>query len=150
MNVYKQKDILFTRKGMTLIENIISLALLAIIIVPFLTMFVNSTSTNSKSQNILEATYLAQSTMEELYSLSISYPFSDGLLQLTTNGYTETVIVSDDDYNYVKEQGDYYIKIEIRNSAYTGSLVKSVVKIYNNSSMDKLVSQMETILTWND
>lgn len=150
MNIFKLKNIFFTRKGMTLIEIIISLALLAIIIIPFMTMFVHSTSTNSKSQNILDATYLAQNTMEELYSISISYPFSDGILQLTASGYTETVIVSDDEYNFEKEQDGYYIKIEIRNSAYTGNLVKAVVKIYNNSSMNKLESQMETILSWND
>ncbi len=150
MNVYKQKDILFARKGMTLIEIIISLALLAIIIVPFLTMFVHSTSTNSRSQNIVDATYVAQSNMEELYSISTTYTFSTGLLQLTSNGYSETVVASGNDYDYVKEQDGYYIKIEIRNSAYTGNLVKAIVKVYNNSSLDKLESQMETILSWNN
>ncbi len=148
--IARVKGNIFAQKGLTIIEMIISIALLAIITIPFLAMFVHSTSTNSKSQNILEGTHLAQTTMEELYYLSSSYSFSDGLSQLVDMSYVEAVIEHDNDYSYTKEQDGYYIKIELKNSAYAGSLVKTVVKIYNNSSMEKLESQMETILSWKD
>lgn len=150
MNVFKYKRELGDRKGMTLIEIIVSLALLAIIIVPFLNMLVQSTVTTKKSEVILDATYVAQSVMEELYLLSISYNFSDSILKLTENEYIEEIVVAGKDYDYTKENDNYYVKIEIRGSKYEGNLVKALVIIYNNSSKDKLEAQMETILSWND
>jgi prepilin-type N-terminal cleavage/methylation domain-containing protein len=149
MNICKRKNNLYTRKGMTLVEVIISMAILAIIIVPFLTMFVQSTVTTRKSEVILDATYVAQSNMEELYSLSISKTLSDSIIQLTDNDF-EAIKVADRDYDCTKQGGAYYIKIEIRGSEYEGVLVKTLVEIYENSSMDKLEAQMETILSWND
>lgn len=139
-----------TSKGLTLIEIIVSLALLSIIIIPFLAMFVNSTKVNSRSDTTLNATYLAQVTMEELYHFSESYTFMDGLIQLGDNGFTQTTIIVGNDYDFGKEQGPHYIKIEIRKSAYSGNLTKTLVKIYNNSAMDILQAQMETILSWKD
>lgn len=151
MNIVNYPQKTCKLKGMTLIEIIVSLALLAIVIVPFLTMIVNSTRTNRTSEDILDATYVAQSNMEELYSLSISDDtFKQDLLQLSGNGFIETVIVTDKDYNYTKEKDGFYVKIEIRGSKYEGNLVKVLVKVYNNSAMGKLESQMETILSWDD
>lgn len=151
MNIIKQKNILINRKGMTLIEIIVSLAILAIIIVPFMNMFVQSTVTNKKSETILDATYVAQSNMENIYSISKSKTFIAGRLQLTDNdGFIETDVSTNNNYNYTKNVTGYFINIQIMRIVGKGNLVKLLVKIYDNSSMSKLESQMETILPWND
>lgn len=142
------KSVYSTQKGLTLVEIIISLALLGIITIPILNMFVHSTSTNSKAQNIIEGTYIAQSTMENIYDLSKSYSFSEGLIQLTSTGYVEATINPEYDYSYTKEMDNHYIKIELSNLVYNDSLVKVIVKIYNDGTMNKLESQIETILSW--
>ncbi|SNR86443.1 hypothetical protein SAMN05446037_100193 [Anaerovirgula multivorans] len=142
-------ELLSSKKGVTLIEILISLIIFIIIIVPFLGMFVQSTKSNSLSQNIIDATYIAQSCMEDVYSISITNNFMDGLTELKDNGFTETVVVADEDYDYTKNIDGYYALIEIRKSAYSGNLVKVVAKIYNNSALEKLEAQMETILLWN-
>ncbi|MCB2355922.1 prepilin-type N-terminal cleavage/methylation domain-containing protein [Clostridium estertheticum] len=151
MNKIKQKNILIKRKGMTLIEIIVSLAILAIIIVPFLNMFVQSTVTNKKSETILDATYVAQREMEYIYSISKSKTFIAGRLQLTDNdGFTQTNVSANNNYSYTKNVTGYFINIQIMRIVGRGNLVKLLVKIYDNSSMSKLESQMETILPWND
>ena len=50
MRIPLLKHINSKRKGMTLIEVILSLAILGIIIIPFLNMFVFSAVTNSESR----------------------------------------------------------------------------------------------------
>jgi type II secretory pathway pseudopilin PulG len=148
MNIIKEKNCLFYKKGTTLIEIIVSLALLTIISISFLTMFVQSANSNSKSENIISATYLAQIAMEDLYSLSKSYSLNDSVLQLSNRGYAKTVIISGSDYNFTISRDGYYILIQLRDSSYSGNLVKVVVKVYNNNSMSILEAQMENILSW--
>ncbi|NNU75975.1 type IV pilus modification PilV family protein [Clostridium estertheticum] len=151
MNKIKQKNILLNRKGMTLIELIVSMAILAIILVPFMNMFLQSTVTNKKSETILDATYVAQSNMENIYSISKSKTFIAGRSQLIDNdGFIETGELTDNDYNYTKNVTGYFIKVQIMRIDGKGNLVKLLVKIYDNSSMSKLESQMETIIPWND
>ncbi|MEE1216420.1 MAG: type II secretion system protein, partial [Agathobacter sp.] len=51
-------------RGITLVELIVSIAILAIIVLPFLNSFVMAAKTNAKSKNELNATHLAENIME--------------------------------------------------------------------------------------
>lgn len=82
MKKFKHRNILLDQRGMTLIEIIVSLAILAIIIVPFLTMFLQSTVSTKKSEDILDATYVAQYVMEGIYNDS-----KDGNIDITPDGW---------------------------------------------------------------
>lgn len=53
------------QKGFSLIEVIVSMAMLAIIVVPLLSYFVSSTQYNARQKNKQNATFLAQSIIEE-------------------------------------------------------------------------------------
>lgn len=51
-------------RGITLVELIVSIAILAIIVLPFLNAFVTATKTNVKARNKMNATHLATNIME--------------------------------------------------------------------------------------
>ncbi len=66
-------------RGITLVELIVSIAILAIIVLPFLNSFVTAARTNAKSRNELNATHLAENIMEgiEKNSMkSLAYQFN--------------------------------------------------------------------------
>lgn len=56
----------FNNKGITLVEIIVSLAILGVIVVPLSTLFVNSVKNNVKAEDRLIASQLAQEKMEAL------------------------------------------------------------------------------------
>ena len=118
-------------KGLTLIEVILSLVILGIIIVPFLNMFIFSTMANRKSENILDATYVAQNIMEQRYNES-----KDG-----------NEIPEDGEDEYPDPLGGGYWVKEI--ISVEDNLVGVIVEVYSDKSKEKLEAQMETYLLWN-
>lgn len=119
------------RKGLTLIEVILSLAILGIIVISFLKMFVFSTVTNRKSEDIIDATYIAQGRIEKRFEESkdrtVPMPVDIGII------YSDSI-------------EDYWIEEEILNI--DDNLVRLIVKIYSDESKNKLEAQMETYLLW--
>lgn len=119
------------RDGLTLIEVILSLAILGIIIISFLNMFVFSTVTNSKSEDIMDATYIAQGRIEKRFEESkdrtVPIPLDIGKI------YSDSI------------EG-YWIEEEILNI--DDNLVRLIVKVYSDESKNKLEAQMETYLLW--
>lgn len=66
-------------KGITLVELIVSVAILAIIVLPLLNAFVQSSKTNAKAKNKLRASELAYNIMEGLEKVSletVAYQFN--------------------------------------------------------------------------
>lgn len=64
-----QSNKLLNKKGISLIEVIVSVALMAIIIGPFLGTIILSTRNNTYSEQVLNASELAQNVMEEIKSM---------------------------------------------------------------------------------
>ena len=131
MKIILFKNARCKERGLTLIEVILSLAILGIIIVPFLNMFIFSTMTNRKSENILDATYVAQNIMEQRYAESRN---GNGIPEDSEEGYS-------DPYG-----GGYWVNeiIEVEDN-----LVRVIVEVYSDNSKEKLEAQMETYLLWN-
>ena len=66
-------------RGVTLVEIIVSIAILAIIVLPFLNSFVTATKTNVKAKNEMNATHLATNIMEGIEKNSmktLAYQFN--------------------------------------------------------------------------
>lgn len=66
-------------RGVTLVEIIVSIAILAIIVLPFLNAFVTATKTNVKARNEMNATHLATNIMEGIEKNSmktLAYQFN--------------------------------------------------------------------------
>ena len=59
-------------RGLSLVELIVSVAILAIIVLPLLSSFVTATRTNVKARNKFRATNVADNIMEGFETASVS------------------------------------------------------------------------------
>ena len=136
----------FEETGRTLIEILASVVLLAIIVIPFASIFVQSSKTISVSDTMIDATYVAQSEMERFYDFSRDNSIS---YENLVNGYSKREdSITGREYSYEKQHEGYYVLVELDSK--DNDLVNVLVKIFNNSSMDKLEAQMETIYLWEE
>ncbi|WP_144547835.1 prepilin-type N-terminal cleavage/methylation domain-containing protein [Bacillus sp. X1(2014)] len=150
-----------SQRGMTLIEILVSIIILSIIIVTLLTMLIQSSRTNNTSKNIVNTTYLAENSMEEIRNFVVSTTFSSSttfMSNLTISGYDKLTITDLDKItDYDKSSGYFYKKINNTKGHFIlvklvpkeAPLVKVTVKVYNNETSSKrLEAQMEMLISW--
>ena len=133
-----------SRSGFTLIELILSIAIIGMIIVSFMPLFVMSAKNNNRSENMLSATYLGKDAMELAYHLSTTVPYNDlGSELVDTEGY---INLSNGAYGI--ESGDEkYIHIQFTKGE-NEKLVKVLVKVYEDQRMNQLEVQYESLYFW--
>ncbi len=90
---------IFNNNGLTLIEIIITLAVLGVVITPLMSMFITSQKINNESEMKYNAIQLAQKYMEGIKAVET--------LDVTSSGYTGSP------GNYSKTIYDYDYKLEI-------------------------------------
>lgn len=147
MKFSSQLKIIKSESGRTLIEIVASLAILAIIIIPFASLFVQSGKNLNKSEEIMDATYIAQSVMEEVYHFSKTVSFNSE--QIKSNLTGESINYTDGKYYF--NRNDYYVELSLeKKSAIYSNLVNVLVKVYPDDSKKVLDAQMETIVNWED
>jgi len=136
-------------KGLTLVEILASITILSIIIVSLLSMFIQSSRSNQYSENILNATYVAQSQLEEIINLSHVPGITslDGLLKLLKEeGY-----ILDNEcnncYGIVQNEDDRYVLIQLTNKS--RNLGKVLVKVFDDQTKTRQEAQMEMVFQWN-
>jgi len=56
--------------GLSLVEVLASFVILTLLLTTFLMMFIQSAKVNKSSEHIIDATYIAQTEMENMYALS--------------------------------------------------------------------------------
>ncbi|KAB8137490.1 hypothetical protein F9U64_09205 [Gracilibacillus oryzae] len=144
LNKYKM-SLLNNERGLTLAEILASILILSIIVVTFTTFFINSAKSTSASNDITDATYLAQTQMEEIYHMSAELSFSEAIDRISgerskMNGK----------YVIKNTSGDFQIKITIatnnESSLQANGLKEILVQVYNSSN--KLEAQMESKYLW--
>lgn len=129
---------------MTLIEILASMVILSIIIISFLSLFIQSSKSNQVAQKIIDTTYIAETAMEEMYGIIRSnntlatLPIPTGYSR-SVNDQTRVV--------YVKYVSTHYVEVELT-SAVNDPLVRVKVKVYNDNKKTKLEAQMEMLLNW--
>lgn len=150
--------------GLSLIEVIVSIVLLSIILISIFTMLTQSAKTTNNSEEIIQATYLAQTEMEIFYSYSNEKTFNE-----FESTFQSFICPTDTDSNnkcYTKnvpktgtklslkktiEKTNEIITIEIRDK---GNTLKGVViEVYEKEDFDKgnnPKAQMEDTLEWKD
>src|SRR5690625_1535574 len=89
MEVTNQRK-LFNQKGLTLIEVLVSIVIISIILLAILFVLLQIIRTNKTSQEIVNATYVAQKEMEEMYRVSQNEDFDAWINDLpsTNKNYT--------------------------------------------------------------
>ena len=138
--------------GLTLIEVLASVVLLTIIITTFITIMIQSTQINYTSETMVDATYIAQTEMEKVYSKTKQEQYS-----IDFNDIQKAM--EDIDYSYLEEQKfrktaeetDYHILVEFKQleEPTHENMNQIIIKVYEKVINDKsLRAQMENVLLW--
>lgn len=141
--------------GMSLAEVLASVVILSILLFFFLGMFVQSSKVNVKSEEVIDATYVAQTHIENLYSLSKQTEFSDRITGIESIDYDEVSPLDPADPWHLFEHFDtseYKIKFKIQNTTIDNDMTRSIVEVYNvkPDGQEVLEAQMESILQWKE
>ncbi|SDK41105.1 type IV pilus modification PilV family protein [Sediminibacillus albus] len=130
--------------GLTLIEILVSITILSIVIVSFLTLFVQAAQTNHVSEKIIDGTYIAETHLEEVYHISHNtkgYEKSIDALRAKYTSASNSNIVSNDTEGY-------HVTVELKTPDQESQLGSVIVKVYQKGSPNKLEAQMESIIDW--
>lgn len=141
---------IMNENGLTLVEVLASVVLLTIIITIFLNVFMQSAKTNTTSEEIVDATYLAQTEMEKIYSKSLETKYSERENAFENLGYSP--LTGENEWAlFGKELDDgYYAKIKIQKDSMevAENMNRLIITIHDRSATDKPQAQMENILLW--
>lgn len=138
------------RKGMTLLEVIVSIAILGIIIVPMSNMILTSVKTNKRGEDKQQAVYLAQQVLEAFKNVSAfedNNGFTAQSFSLNGNAYnlsvgstvnTDPLTVRFNDLNI----GDYTLRVTL------GRMQNA--NIYNNTATNNVSADYKLIVSGQD
>lgn len=132
----------YSRKGLTLIELIISIALIGVIVIGFMPLFIMATKVNNISETTLNSTYIGKDTMELIYNLSRTVPYESLEDELIREGYIKDASKNTFEREYSDKK---YSKIIFSEE---GNLIRVVVKIYEDNIVNKLEAQYESVYPW--
>lgn len=133
-------------KGLTLVEVLASIVILSIVVTTFLLVFSQTAKTTKQSEEKVDATYVAQTEMENMYEMSQDYTLDETYKEL--NGYTKT---SDGDWNRFeidKEDGNFHITISF-NELDTG-MTRVVIEVESTIENDPTKAHMENLYKWKE
>lgn len=127
-------------KGLTLVEILISIALIGIIAIAFLPLFQMSAVVLNRTEHTLEDTYTGKDTMELMYNLSSSTNYEGLKTELLNRGYIKDEI---DNAVFIKKNNiteDTWIELRLTNE---GDLVRVVTRVYSDMNRTKLETKYE-------
>lgn len=128
-------------KGLTLVEIIVSLAILGIIVIAFIPLFTMSAMVMNRAEQTLEATYTGKDTMELMYNLSTNVNYGDLETELLSRGYSKDI----NNLFIYENTDDKYIELYFTDQE---NLVKVVTKVYSDINRTELQSQYEAYYKW--
>ncbi|ADU31347.1 type IV pilus modification PilV family protein [Evansella cellulosilytica] len=133
---------IFVEDGRTLVEILISITILAIVTVPIASMFVQSARSINVAEELMDATYVAQTVMEEIYHISDGSLASFDALHEAEGFDYSPIDLEEPDYIFQQIKNGYEIEVILSNE---NDLVNVLVKVIEQG---KLSAQMETYLDW--
>ncbi|KGR91245.1 hypothetical protein CD30_07340 [Ureibacillus massiliensis 4400831 = CIP 108448 = CCUG 49529] len=135
--------------GISLIEVVASVVILTIILLGFFGMFLQSAKTTQTSEEIVDATYIAQKNMEELYLQTKNGVYSINNYEdaISNLGYTKI-----DDYYTKTIDSKNYIKLTVQTpvNGYNHLTRVVIYVIEVNESKEVIKAQMENTLQWRE
>ena len=143
------KEIQDNNKGVSLVELLVSIALLALIIGAFLVAFEYTTKNNIRSGKKVGEGYIAQTCMEEIIHLSNSKDMTELIEAMKEDGYSYSQSEEGGRKHMLTKVIDgYYVKIAITEDAFdlSSDLLKVVIGIYEDSFYSNLVASIQNII----
>ncbi|HLT55756.1 MAG TPA: prepilin-type N-terminal cleavage/methylation domain-containing protein [Bacillota bacterium] len=134
-------------KGLTLIEVLVSIVLLSLILIMFFSMFIQTAKVNNSSETIIDATYIAQTEMERIYSYSKNTSYSkreDALADLNFNkvaNIDDWIIFEKNDSN-----SDFKIVVKLQKQQLEENMNRLILEVYNGD--DNIQAKMENAILW--
>lgn len=135
-------------KGLTLVEVLASVILISVILFTFFSFFIQSAKTGKTSEEVVDATYLAQVEMEKLYEISNKGDFKSGINEIVNSlSYKQLAPDSSKEYRYSKSQEGFYLKLTFKEHTYPG-MSYLVIEVFEHEQDIRPRAKMETILEW--
>lgn len=145
------KEMKNNNEGYSLVELLVSVLLLTIIVVAFLSVFQYATRNNITSGQVVDQGYVAQTCMEDIIDSSNTEPDFDALIVAMTTEYDTYTKIDGTitEHIFTDTRDDYPIKIIMKEDAYTSSedLVSVFVGVYEDSSYSRPVANVQNIIT---
>ena len=103
-------------KGLTLVEVLASIILISIILFTFFSFFIQSAKTGKSSEEVVDATYLAQGEMEKIYEVSNKGDFKSGINEIVNSlSYKQLSPDSSKEYrDPTKSQDGFYLTLTFK------------------------------------
>lgn len=130
-------------KGLTLAEVLASIVILSIILISGLSIIIQSAKTNKTSENIIDATYIAQKEMENIYEEN----HNDSSIFKSLAGYEKQTAIEDWDIYHV-EREDYFVEVRVKESEQSPGMVRIVIQVYEDETKTISRAQMENLFKW--
>lgn len=114
--MHNQLKLLRCIGGITLVETIITMAVLGAVIVPLMNLFVMSAKINNESSKEYKSILQAQRYIEEIKALPI-IDTSKYIYDSSLNSYIRTVIQTDNEFGAeikIKPQSNFLFSIEVK------------------------------------
>lgn len=135
-------------KGLTLVEVLASVILISVILFTFFSFFIQSAKTGKTSEEVVDATYIAQVEMEKLYEISNKGDFKSGINEIVNSlSYKQLAPDSSKEYRYSKSQEGFYLKLTFKEHTYPG-MSYLVIEVFEHEQDIRPRAKMETILEW--
>lgn len=151
-------------RGISLVEVVASLVLITIILISFFSFFVQSKKTHVASESIVDATYIAQQEMEEVYgfildrnvswfnnptpitlqNLNKEFTYKDNI-DCGTDCKRFVFTYEDDNGNPIYDEDDW---IQLSSNTQYPNLVNVIVNVPKENTNAPVV--MESIFRWRD
>ena len=127
-------------KGLTLVEVIISMALLGLISISIISLFTTSAIIINRSESTLKDTYTGKDIMELMYSLSLNTYLENLESELLTRGFNKVSAGT-----FVYETDKQQIEMKYTDQ---GDLVKVVTKVYSKANGTDPEAKYEAHYRW--
>jgi prepilin-type N-terminal cleavage/methylation domain-containing protein len=126
---------LLNKKGFTIVEIIVTLAVLGIVIGPLMTMFITSQKINNEGSKEYKSIQLAQEYMEEIKEMET--------FNYTTLGYTKTEDSGIVTYTKTVDEtsSDYGVNIEIEAESEAASVSESSIDFDSTLTIDSSIAK---------
>lgn len=135
------KQVHSNEKGFTLVEVMASFVILAILLTAFFTFFIQTAKTGKSSENIVDATYIAQSEMEKAFAVSKKVTNREEAIK--SLGYKK----EDSSSDFTKKDSKITIKLKLKGNNSAPNLTNIIIEVYENNE-NNLKAKMEDVFVW--
>ena len=135
------RQLINNRDGLTLVEILIAITIIALIAAAFVPLFVLSAKSNVRSETVLDSTYVGRDAMELIYGLSKEVQYDQLADELVSLGYDK---LPDNEFGLEYDGSKYLVMKFIEED----ELIRTIVWVYDNPDRNRVEVQYESLFTW--